>query len=238
MQPRPCLQGLPRIVLTALAGAALACTLTPAPPTSEPKPTPLPPPTQLPVSTPADTSTPEPTPTPTAPPGWLSYRNDMLGYEFDYPPQARLIEAGVTGYPTDELPTGVEPGQYMATLEATFPDALCVGIQFGTAYLYVAPPEARGGKYSTPCGVSGVGNFELRPFEEPVVIGRETLTATGDRGYSLSVGLFLFEILNAYARGFRFNYGGDWNQPSVTLDDYLVDKAVIEQVLASWRWLE
>jgi hypothetical protein len=51
----------------------------------------------------------------------------MLGYEFDYPPEARLITVGVTGYPTDELPSGVEPGEFTATLEATYTEALGVG---------------------------------------------------------------------------------------------------------------
>jgi hypothetical protein len=162
----------------------------------------------------------------------------MLGYEFDYPPEAALIAVGVTGYPTEQLPTGLEPGQFIATLEATYPEALCAGVEIGIAYLYVGAPAALGGEYSTPCGVSGVGNYELRRFEEPVLIGRERLTATGDRGYSLSVGLLLFEIAFVEWRGFRFNYGGDWDAPGVTLDDYLADKAVIAQVLASWRWLE
>jgi hypothetical protein len=236
MRTRPWPARMSRAVLAALAGAALACNLTPAPaPTSPPEPTPQPPPV---VSTPVDTPTPPPPPTSTAPPGWLTYRNEMLGYEFDYPAQAQLIAVGVTGYPTDELPAGVEPGQYIATLEASYPEALCAGIEFGTAYLYVGAPESLGGKYSTPCGISGVGASELRSFEEPVVIGGETVTASGDRGYSLTVGTFLFEILFVGWREFRFNYGGDWDSPGVTLEDYLVDKAVIEQVLASWRWLE
>ncbi len=35
-----------------------------------------------------------------------------------------------------------------------------------------------------------------------------------------------------------FNYGGDWTQAATTRRTYLADKAIIQQVLASWRWLE
>jgi hypothetical protein len=180
----------------------------------------------------------EPTPGPTTPPGWLTYRNQMLGYEFDYPPEATLITVGVTGFPTDELPPGVEAGEYIATLEATYTEALCAGIEFGTAYLYVGAPDALGGQYSTPCGISGVGTYDLRRTEEVILIGSEAVTATGDQVYRRGGGAFLAEILFARLRDFRFNYGGDWNKPSLTHDDYLVDKAVIEQVLASWRWID
>jgi hypothetical protein len=162
----------------------------------------------------------------------------MLGYEFDYPPEAELITVGVTGYPTEELPAGLEPGQYIPTLEATYPEALCAGVEFGTAYLYVGAPDDLGGKYSTPCGISGVGVYELRPTEEIIFIGGESATATGDQGYSLENGTFLFEFLFSSLREFRFNYGGDWSRPDVTHEVYLADKAVIMQVLASWRWIE
>ena len=130
------------------------------------------------------------------------------------------------------------PGQYIPTLEATYPEALCAGIELGTAYLYVGAPDDQGGKYSTPCGISGVGVYELRPAEEMILVGGEPVTASGDQGYSLQDGTFLFEFLFARLREFRFNYGGDWNSPGVTHDVNLADKAVIQQVLASWRWIE
>jgi len=245
MQSRTLLRSRASRVLVALTGAVLACNLTPStPPTLAPEPTSPPEPGLLPSPTPAiepaaaESPTASPVPTPTTPAGWLTYRNEMLGYEFDYPPEAELIAVGVTGYPTDELPAGLEPGDYIPTLEATYPEALCAGIEFGTAYLYVGAPDDLGGKYSTPCGISGVGVYELRPTEEMILIGGESATATGDQGYSQQDGTFLFEFLFARLREFRFNYGGDWQGPGKTHDVYLADKAVIQQVLASWRWIE
>ena len=245
MQSRMPSQSRARRVLIALAGAALACNLTPsAPPTLAPEPTSPPEPALLPSPTPAieptalEPPTASPVPAPTTPAGWLTYRNEMLGYEFDSPPEAEVIAVGVTGYPTDELPPGLEPGQYIPTLEATYPEALCAGIELGTAYLYVGAPDDLGGKYSTPCGISGVGVYELRPTEELILIGGESTTATGDQGYSQPDGTFLFEFLFARLREFRFNYGGGWQGAGVTHDVYPTDKAVLQQVLASWRWIK
>jgi hypothetical protein len=85
-------------------------------------------------------------------------------------------------------------------------------------------------------GISGVGSRARRP--KIIFIGGESATATGDQGYSLENGTFLFEFLFASLREFRFNYGGDWSRPDVTHEVYLADKAVIMQVLASWRWIE
>jgi len=83
-----------------------------------------------------------------------------------------------------------------------------------------------------------VGVYELRPTEELILIGSESPTASGDQGYSLEDGTFLFEFPFARPREIRSNYGGDWQRPGLTHDVYLADKAVIRQVLASWRWIE
>jgi hypothetical protein len=224
------------VLTVALLGAALACNGSPpSPPTEAPPEILLPSPTVPALPTVEPPAVPEP---PAPPPGWLTYTNTMLGYAFDYPAEAELVGVGVTGYPTDELPAGVEPGDYVPTLEAAYPEALCAGLRYGTAYLYVGAPEGLGGRYSLPCGVSGVGNYDLRPVEEPVTIGPDTLNAPGSAIHSLDDGTFLYEFFVVRERDFRFNYGGDWTQAATTYETYLTDKAIIQQVLASWRWLE
>ena len=162
MQARTLLRSRASRVLVALTGAVLACNLTPsAPPTMAPEPSSSPEPALLssPTAaiepTPIEPPTAEPVLAPTSPPGWLTYRNEMLGYEFDYPPEAELIAVGVTGYPTDELPPGLEPGQYIPTLEATYPEALCAGIEFGTAYLYLGAPDDLGASTRPPVAAAG-----------------------------------------------------------------------------------
>jgi hypothetical protein len=222
---------------TALLVLATACNWTP--------PSPLPtlePPVEIAIPSPTVPVLPtadEVTASPHVPPaGWSTYTNRTFGYAFDYPAEAELVEVGVTGYPTEELPAGVDPGQYIATLEATYSEAICAGVRYGTAFLYISPPEEAGGRFSLPCGVSGVGTYDLRPVEESVTIGAETLNAQGSAIYSLGDGSFLYEFFFVPTRGFRFNYGGDWTQAGTTYEAYLADKAVLQQVLASWQWLE
>ena len=222
---------------TALIVLAIACNWTPPPPPPTPEPPAgiaIPSPT-VPVLPTAESPT---APAHEPPAGWLTYTNRTFGYAFDYPADAELVEVGVTGYPTEELPAGVDPGQYIATLEATYSEAICAGVRYGTAFLYISPPEEAGGRFSLPCGVSGVGTYDLRPVEESVTIGAETLNAQGSAIYSLGDGSFLYEFFFVPTRGFRFNYGGDWTQAGTTYEAYLADKAVLQQVLASWQWLE
>jgi hypothetical protein len=224
------------LALACLLAAAIACSW-PSPGTATHSPTEpggATPSVEVPV--PIETSTPtEETDVP--PPGWLTYRNEMLGYAFDYPADAQLGLAGVTGYPTDELPAGLEPGQYFPTLEAAYPEALCVSVVYGNAYVNVGAPDELGGRYSTPCGLSGIGVYDLVPVEETINLGDQTLSATGSQVYTVEDHTFVYEFYFAWLDGFRFNYGGDWTQAGATREAYLADKAVILQVLSTWRWL-
>lgn len=225
------------LALASLLAASIACSW-PSPGTTTEPATEAIPPTAT-IEIPMPTEVPPPTEdVHVPPPGWLTYRNEMLGYAFDYPADGELIAVGVTGYPTDELPPGLEPGQYFPTLEAAYPEALCTGVRYGTGYVYIGAPDERGGRYSTPCGISGVGVYDLVEVEETIAIGDQTLSATGSQVYTVEDHTFVYEFFIARLDGFRFNYGGDWTQAGTTYDAYLADKAVIQQVLASWRWLE
>lgn len=127
------------------------------------------------------TATP-PTPSPTVPPiptsaevdGWLVYENDFLGYRFSYPPGTRLRVQGVTGFPTDELPENMTVEGYLAQLEAKYPDNLCVTIAYQAVFIAFVPSYDTVGKYTVPCGVTGVGDFEIRTEEVSLIIdGRQ-----------------------------------------------------------------
>jgi len=115
------------------------------------------------------TATP-PTPSPTVPPiptsaevdGWLVYENDFLGYRFSYPPEARIRVQGFTGFPMDELPENLTVEEYQAQLEAEYPDNLCVTVAYQAVFIAFVPSYDTVGKYTVPCGVTGVGDFEIR----------------------------------------------------------------------------
>lgn len=127
------------------------------------------------------TATP-PTPSPTVTPiptsaevdGWLVYENDFLGYRFSYPPGARIRVQGFTGFPMDELPENLTVEEYQAQLEAEYPDNLCVTVSYEAVFIAFVPSYDTVGKYTVPCGVTGVGDFEIRTEEVSLIIdGRQ-----------------------------------------------------------------
>ena len=215
--------------------ALLACNLTQSVP---PQPTPsLPPltptvPLPIPSDTPAATAPAAPTPIP----GWLTYHNEFVGYSFEYPPQAVLTKTGITGYPTDELPAGLSPDQYMATLEATYPDSLCVGIELPAAFFVIQAPDDRGGLYAGPCGISGVGVYDLRNEDLPVTIDGAAYNLRVTRLFEVGTETLAGEFGGLrLGDGTRFNFASTWAMHSLTYDDYLVDRALILQVIGSYR---
>ena len=181
-----------------------------------------------------------PTPTlpagPTAVPGWLTYHNAMIGYSFDYPPEATLTTTGVTGYPTEDLPVGVEPGQYIATLEATYTEALCAGIELPAAFLVLQAPDEAGGRYGGPCGISGIGAYDLRTEETAITIGGVSYPLRTTRVYEVGTDTLVNEFAGVRLDdGTRFNFGSTWQVHGLTYEDYLADRAIILQVMASYR---
>jgi len=106
--------------------------------------------------------------------GWLVYENDFLGYRFSYPPEARIRVQGFTGFPMDELPENLTVEEYQAQLEAEYPDNLCVTVAYQAVFIAFVPSYDTVGKYTVPCGVTGVGDFEIKTEEVSFIIdGRQ-----------------------------------------------------------------
>jgi hypothetical protein len=224
---------LPRIALLSLLIALLACNTvsTAVPPTAMNEPTAEP--TSVP---PTDAPTPTVPSEPTAIPGWLTYHNAMFGYAFDYPPEATLTTSGVTGYPTEELPAGLEPGQYIATLEATYTEALCAGIELPAAFMVLQAPDDAGGRYGGPCGISGIGVYDLKTEESSMTIGGVTYPLRTTRLYEVGTDTLVNEFAGVVLKdGTRFNFASTWEMHGLTYEDYLADRAIILQVMSSYR---
>jgi len=173
---------------------------------------------------------------PTAVPGWLTYHNAMFGYSFDYPPEATLTTTGVTGYPTDELPAGLEPGQYIATLEATYTEALCAGIELPAAFMVVQTSDEAGGRYGGPCGISGIGVYDLKTEETTITIGGAIYPLRTTRLYEVGSDTLVNEFAGVRLDdGTRFNVASTWEKNGLIYEDYLADRAIILHVMASYR---
>jgi hypothetical protein len=224
-----------RIAFLSLVVAVLACTLAPPEPRSEPAPVPT---AQATVTVPVDDATPTVSVEPTGSPGWLTYRNEMIGYSFEYPPYAELTTSGVTGFPSEELPAGLDPGQYIATLEATYTEALCAGLRFPAAFFIVAAPDEKGGWYGGPCGVTGFGVYDLKREDAPIVIDGEEATLKTTRVYEVGNDTLVDEVAAVrLADGTLISFGSAWEEAGLTYEDYVADRAIILQVMATYRRL-
>jgi hypothetical protein len=138
----------------------------------------------------------------------------MFGYSFDYPPEATLTTTGVTGYPTEELPAGLEPGQYIATLEATYTEALCAGIELPAAFLVLQAADDVGGRYGGPCGISGIGVYDLKTEETSITIGGVTYPLRTTRLYEVGTDILVNEFAGLKLDdGTRFNFASTWEMP-------------------------
>lgn len=110
--------------------------------------------------------------------GWTVYVNENYAYQFRYPPNANISEHGVESFRSEDLPEGMTPDEYMASLQATYGPNICVGVETELAYLYISPPVNSGGRF-TPCGPTGLGAFEIVNQSKQVKIGTATYEATG-----------------------------------------------------------
>ena len=225
MRRRLFVLSLPVLLLACSTLRSTASTGSAATPT--PEPTPL-----VPTEDPAPTVPPEAT----SIPGWLTYHNAMIGYSFDYPPEAVLATSGVTGYPTEGLPDGLEPGQCIATLEATYTEALCAGIELPSASFVLWSPEDEGGRFAGPCGVTGIGVYDIQTEQSPIMIDGEALTLKTTRVYEVGTDSLVNEFASVQlSDGTRFSLASHWQEHGLTYEDYLADRDTIVQVMSSYR---
>jgi hypothetical protein len=142
-------------------------------------------PTHTPTATPprlsAATVPPSPTPRSTSDilAGWWLYENNFYDYHFSYPPEAPISTQGVTGFPTDELPENMTSENYRRQLAANYPNDICVNVQYKLGFVTFKPSEEAGGKYSGPCGVTGVGAYDVQAITETVMIDQYPYIARG-----------------------------------------------------------
>jgi hypothetical protein len=110
--------------------------------------------------------------------GWSTYINEDYGYQFRYPEEADILETGVMGFPTEELPEGMSIDDYIAQLEEQYGERLCVSLNFSYGYIHFSPPENESFKYAL-CGRTGVGAGELVDKSEDVYVAGGFYPAEG-----------------------------------------------------------
>jgi hypothetical protein len=240
------------LLVTAAVGVGCNPNLSPGTPTEFASTTPV-----VSIPAPTSTATEQPTPKPTSTlksiaaliptpipthtllpvDSWPTYRNQLLRYELKYPPQAVLSTAGVTGYPIEELPTDMEPDEFLAQLEQTYAGDLCVSIQYRIGFVTIKAAPNEGGKYTDSCGVTGVGDYDVKEKTETVMIGNRPYSAQGFEVYGRGASAtFRSEFFIVHLEdGTRIDFGSDWTNQGKTYEDYLPVKEILLKILASYR---
>lgn len=178
--------------------------------------------------------------------GWNTYENSRHGYIFQYPPTAELEEIGPQGFQADEnglpiggLPEGVTLDTYLAYLEKTFGNNLCVGIKYSLGYIYISAPENVVARYAI-CDRTGVGVAEIIPKEEQITIAGMTLTASGMevKGEGEMLAMHNETMVVNLPNGTRIEYGAVPRQDA-TYEDYLMkSKGMILQILETFEFID
>jgi hypothetical protein len=167
--------------------------------------------------------------------GWLVFKNDLLGYEFSYPPQATIGSSGPDGYSPDEVPPDLK-FDYFDLLHNLYSDDLCVGLAYETGFITIIAPLNRGGRFVT-CGVTGVGEVDLVRITETIVIDGQTYTAGGHEAHARdAAATFLSEVLVlSLEDGTQIQYGGHWSSAGATNEADSPVKETLRRILASFH---
>ncbi|MBN1668830.1 MAG: hypothetical protein JW862_17190 [Anaerolineales bacterium] len=167
---------------------------------------------------------------------WQTYLNNRYGYQFKYPEGAEIEEIGPQSFPTDEIPQGMSVDVYAEQLLKVYTDQLCIGIQYSLGYIYISAPPNAGARYS-PCGRTGVGQAEIVPKEEEVLIDGRLYLAQGSEiigaGETLAEHNETLYIL--LEDGTRIEYGA-LPSTEATYADYLTKtREILLRILSTYQ---
>lgn len=166
--------------------------------------------------------------------GWLTYTNDVYGYEFRYPAAATVTEASETAFhlSAEEAQEGV-----------TFRDVyerhtgkICIHVDYEFGYVAISAPVNRGFRYVI-CGRTGRA-YEGPGREETLLIDGRTYTAQGFEeqgpGETLPYHNEMLRVDLDYGRTIEY---GPKPVETATFEDYLEIRDQLLEIVQSYRKL-
>ncbi len=166
--------------------------------------------------------------------GWLVYHNSFYNYEISYPPTTILSVEGVSGFPVEEKPSNLTDTQYLLQLRESYPDDICLSLQYESGFISVLAPFNNGGKYAGVCPGLGVGDPVSQEITGEVTIGHKTYIANGLAFYE-NDGIWQGEFLSfEMDDGTVITFGGGFDG-GTSFEEYILEKEALVEILASYR---
>jgi hypothetical protein len=162
--------------------------------------------------------------------GWFVYQNDLLGYEFSYPPQASIGSSGPDGYSPDDVPPDIK-FDYFALLNSIYHEDLCVALTYEMGFIVIRAAHNKGGDFVT-CGITGVGDYDIIQKSETIMIDGQSYTASGHEAHARDANATLLNevLVTVLEDGTHIQYGGSAGE-----EGYLPVKETLQRILSSYH---
>jgi hypothetical protein len=166
--------------------------------------------------------------------GWLTYTNDVYGYEFKYPPGAEIAEAPMEafGLPTEEFEAGVT----FEDVYELYTGKVCITVGYELGYINISAPPNESFQYVI-CGRTGRA-YEGPDREETLLIDGGTYTASGfeEQGPGETLNYHNEMLVASLDDGTRIEYGAGPSE-TATFEDYLQIRDVVLKIVQSYSEL-
>ncbi len=166
--------------------------------------------------------------------GWLTYTNDVYGYEFRYPPEAEVWEAPMEQFslPTEEYEAGVT----QQDVYQRYTGKVCINVRYEPGGISILASADESSLY-IHCGRTSRA-YEGPDRQETLIIDGGTYTAEGfeEQGPGEILN-YHNEMLHVYLEdGTRIEYGSGGSE-TATFEDYLQIRDQLLKIVQSYRKL-
>ena len=176
--------------------------------------------------------------TPTSQPGWRTYVNNYLGYQFDYPSSMTVhTEDDLSLFNDETIPADFTFDEYFSYLENILPNNLCVLIESDSGMIAIAPPGNSIGRFVSPCPGMGIGSgYRSDDSSQTFLVNGRQYLVNGRKLYLESTGeldseFYMFNLKN----GFRITWISG-PPKGMAMDAYSEQLDVLKKVLSTLTW--
>lgn len=164
--------------------------------------------------------------------GWLTYTNDVYGYQFKYPAGATIEEVLQEAFSLS--PEEVAAGMTFEEKFLEYTGKICISLNYNLAYVQISAP-ANSGFSHVICGRTGRA-YEGPDRSEALTIDGGTYTASGfeEQGPGETLDLHNETLVVTLDDGTRIEYG---SQPvsTATFADYLAARGQLIKIVESYQ---